>query len=385
LAEADLEITKTVDNPTPAAGNPVEYIITVTNLGPDAASDVVVTDLLPDTLAIPDGLAVFTSQGSYESQTGLWSAGDLAVDDTATLLIPAILKDGVQASCIVNVAATTDSSETDSNPDNDQAANAFHLGTVGACNDLRLSATVSFGPAYTCLGTQTVKFDITIENPGPDSATDIDLNLALSEETYTQGATEVCSETNCQLGELHAGESLTVTVTAEFDRAVMLEYQFRADGLEADGNLANNTVTGRINVPAVSKDDCQLDLDFSDIDLGDGPGMMGVPDCFIASAAFGSYLDPHVTVLREFRDDHLLTNSIGTALVQFYYRTSPPIAAFIEQHEELRSVVRWSLTPLVYAIAYPWKVMSTLFVLLCGFLRRKALARWLRGRSGPTW
>ena len=73
--------------------------------------------------------------------------------------------------------------------------------------------------------------------------------------------------------------------------------------------------------------------------------------CFIATAAYGSYQAPYVTLLREFRDDHLLTHAFGTALVNFYYTVSPPLAQFITQHESVKAIVRVLLLPCI-ALAY---------------------------------
>ena len=62
--------------------------------------------------------------------------------------------------------------------------------------------------------------------------------------------------------------------------------------------------------------------------------------CFIATAAYGTDTASELDILREYRDEVLLPNSLGTKFVSFYYKTSPPIANFISQHEVLRTVVK---------------------------------------------
>jgi len=67
--------------------------------------------------------------------------------------------------------------------------------------------------------------------------------------------------------------------------------------------------------------------------------------CFIATAAYGTPMAEEIEILREFRDEYLLTNPLGKALVEFYYRVSPPIAEFITQHPSLKPIVRAGLMP----------------------------------------
>jgi len=83
--------------------------------------------------------------------------------------------------------------------------------------------------------------------------------------------------------------------------------------------------------------------------------------CFIATAAFGSPLDPHVRVLRSFRDNYLLTNAAGRLLVGLYNGISPPVASFISRHESAKTAARWALILIVYALEFPGEAMLLLF------------------------
>ena len=62
--------------------------------------------------------------------------------------------------------------------------------------------------------------------------------------------------------------------------------------------------------------------------------------CFISTAAFSTETAKEIDILREFRDEALLPNSLGARFVALYYEISPPIADLISQHEILRTAVR---------------------------------------------
>lgn len=109
---------------------------------------------------------------------------------------------------------------------------------------------------------------------------------------------------------------------------------------------------------------------------GSSGGGGGGGGCFIATAAYGSYLHPQVRVLRDFRDRYLLTNAPGRAFVAFYYRASPPLADFIARHEALRAVARLALLPIVAAVMHPALAGATL--LLSGGVLYRPLRRRFR-------
>jgi hypothetical protein len=65
--------------------------------------------------------------------------------------------------------------------------------------------------------------------------------------------------------------------------------------------------------------------------------------CFIATAAYGTETASQLKILRDFRDQVLLKNALGSRFVEAYYKLSPPVAAFIAKSDFLRAVVRETL------------------------------------------
>jgi len=76
----------------------------------------------------------------------------------------------------------------------------------------------------------------------------------------------------------------------------------------------------------------------------------GLIECFIATAAYGSPEAEQIDVLRDFRDEVLAKSEAGRDYIGFYYAVSPSIAAFMVDHEWLRTLVREMVVdPIVYA------------------------------------
>jgi hypothetical protein len=101
--------------------------------------------------------------------------------------------------------------------------------------------------------------------------------------------------------------------------------------------------------------------------------------CFIATAAYGSYQERHVRVLREFRDRVLLASAPGRDFVRWYYRTSPAYAAWIARHDAVRAAVRVLLWPAyagAYLVLHPlWALAAGLALLGLAFARTRTARR----------
>lgn len=81
---SDIAVTKVADKTNVKSGDTLRYTITAKNNGPSAAPGVELTDALPTGITYQTHNA---SKGTYDSATGIWAVGAMAIGETATLTI----------------------------------------------------------------------------------------------------------------------------------------------------------------------------------------------------------------------------------------------------------------------------------------------------------
>jgi uncharacterized repeat protein (TIGR01451 family) len=198
----------------------------------------------------------------------------------------------------------------------------------------------------------TLTYALKVTNNGPSMAEEallielIPSPLNLSSASASAGSCSGSPYVSCSLGSLATGQSATATIVATVPSSSGISMGgplvATADVISAtaDPNLGNNSAQATVS----------LTIHGGGTHGGGGSGGSG---CFIATAAYGSYLDPHVYALRQFRDRHLLTNALGRRFVRSYYRYSPAVAALLDHSAALRTLTRVVLSPIVFAIEYP--------------------------------
>ena len=77
--------------------------------------------------------------------------------------------------------------------------------------------------------------------------------------------------------------------------------------------------------------------------------------CLIATAAYGSELAPQVQLLREIRDNMLLSTDSGISFMagfnQLYYSFSPAVADLERENAAFKDAVRVAITPALYTLS----------------------------------
>ncbi len=156
----DFSLSMTVDNPTPAIGANVIFTLTLTNGGPNAATNVTVKDVLPS------GLNYFSDNGvgAYNSGTGIWTVGSLNSGSNVVLTITATV---ANVGTKTNWAEVWSSDQVDpdsimgnSSTTEDDDASAVVTPPAGSAN---LSLTLTSNTQTPAIGDNVV-FTITVSN-----------------------------------------------------------------------------------------------------------------------------------------------------------------------------------------------------------------------------
>src|SRR5436190_1537872 len=113
--QADLLLIKSVSDATPNVGDQITFSVTLSNQGPDDASGVRVTDLLPAGLNFVSATA---SQGSYDNSSGVWTVGTVAVVPQTLSIIATVVNPLAQT----NTGTITHADQFDPNTGNNTAS-----------------------------------------------------------------------------------------------------------------------------------------------------------------------------------------------------------------------------------------------------------------------
>uniref|UniRef100_UPI002614DE1E T9SS type B sorting domain-containing protein n=1 Tax=uncultured Tenacibaculum sp. TaxID=174713 RepID=UPI002614DE1E len=175
---ADLSLTKIVvdGDTTPLVGSEITFQITVTNDGPQNATGVEVTDLLPSGY---DFILFSSTEGTYEEATGVWQVGSIPAGESETLLIDVLVNPTGDYLNIAQVTAS-DVFDIDSVPNNDDGDqseddedNAIVTPVISIA-DLSLTKIVVDGDTTPLVGSE-ITFQITLTNDGPQDATGVEV------------------------------------------------------------------------------------------------------------------------------------------------------------------------------------------------------------------
>ncbi|HEV3236355.1 MAG TPA: hypothetical protein VGZ25_05175 [Gemmataceae bacterium] len=160
--QADLAVTKVVDDSTPNVGDNVHFTVTLSDLGPNTATNVTVNDLLPAGLTF---VSATPSQGTYDSTTGLWTVGTVNTTTAQTLNLVAKV---ISPSAQINTATITHSDQVDPNPNNNTAS------ATETPQQADLQVTKAIDNSAPTLG-DAIQYTVTIKNNGPNIATHVTL------------------------------------------------------------------------------------------------------------------------------------------------------------------------------------------------------------------
>jgi len=236
----------------------------------------------------------------------------------------------------------------------------------GTRQDIILGSTIGVGTPYV----------ISVERQSPE-----DEQTEASNVTFLVTFSEVVSGVS--------PDDFTLTTTGTVNAAIDAVSSSTGTGIEV--TVKDITGSGTLRLDVKDSGTGIMDADENTLSRGYSTGEIytinnggGGPDpldeCFIATAAFGSKFTWPVALLRQFRDQYLLTNHVGTVFVKLYYQYSPPIAHYIAAREGLKFLVRVCLAPFIAVVYMLYHPIFGIAILILLSIR---LLFWVKHRRRP--
>jgi uncharacterized repeat protein (TIGR01451 family) len=333
------------------AGQTLDYTVRYENVGGGTASGVYVTDVLDEDL--DDSTLVIGGGGTYNipTRTITWLIGEIGPGEGGTLTFSAnVRSDATHGAVVTNYATVYFPSVPEETPTN------IVFNTVDAAPPT-----------------------ITGKSPlGSGVSVDSDISVTFSEpmnETSVESAFSIVP--NVPGSVTWVGNTITFDPTANLAYSAKYTVTIHGTAMDSVGNGLDGDEDGTAEGSPTD------DYSWSFTTKAAGVG------CFIATAAYGTPMAKEIQILRDFRDGYLLTNPLGQALVDFYYKVSPPVAEFITEHPSLKPIVRAGLVPVVVMSTIAVNTTPTEKMAILGslVLVSVALAIWVMRRrdKGPEY
>ena len=247
----DLFVTK-ADSPDPA---PVDenllYAIQVGNNGPAAATNVTITDILPDSVTL---VSATPSQGTcgQANNTVVCNLGTIPATDIANVNIVVI----PSQTGTVNNQVTVSGDQDDPNTVNDSSAATT---TIVPTADMSITKTANPSAPPDVIAGEPLSYHIVATNNGPSPATGIQVVDALPVDVSFVGVTTSqgnCTRSGinvtCELGNLAVGGSVDITLDVIPQQEGVVINSASVTSSQYDPNPADNTARDTTTVdPAI--------------------------------------------------------------------------------------------------------------------------------------
>ena len=255
----DLVIDISISNSTVYNGDVVDLVVTVSNDGPDDASDVSVSLSDLDSL----GLVVLnSSDDSFDNDSHEWVIGDLDSGESVSLTITAKAnRSGENITVVSEVETSTFEANKENNLDNDS------LSILPVC-DVLISISPDNEAVY--VG-DVVNWLINVTNKGPDKASDVNVFNSLPEglefilSESSKGELENLADEDCnvdfiwKVGDLDNDESAYLVISTNALNEGLIPNNASANSSTFDSNESNNFDSSDLQVIVEGNDDVSGD------------------------------------------------------------------------------------------------------------------------------